>query len=553
MTNGNNDVRELEDLLTELEGQGALPVGTYSDEDDAVTQLMDAPLGEQEWMVQITPLDRRMMSTDQIALELANGSLVHRDMLVWRHGMGDWAPISSVEELRASGPVADVQVARPLPPPPAPLPPPPTPVPPPRAGSSAYSSPGPLGRAPLPPPPSVPYSMPRPLTPPPEVAPPGPALPLFNSAFAPSPPPNLGGLPELSSAFNVPPPAAAPVPPPAVARVNTQRPVAVDFSEMEPSRPAPMRLLVGSGIAALAMIAGTVYALSAGGVFDANPEPKPEPVAAAATRPSPEPVAAPVARPAPEPVAAKPSEPAAPSAEAEQEQPQTQPVSAKDDGVAAVREPEVKAAPEKKAVAAEESSDSTQKAEKAERAEKKSAKAAKADKSSDGAKVASAAAEDKGEDSEAAESRSSRRAKRTKRGSAAAEESASESRTAAAPRRSKPRAAAAAVEGARAEADESPKGGDAPGSTFNREAARTALDDAAAQAKNCRPVGGPSGSGRVQVRYEPTGKVGAVSVLTPMFDNTTTGSCVVMVFRRASIPAFTGSPAVVMNKNFEIP
>jgi hypothetical protein len=27
----------------------------------------------------------------------------------------------------------------------------------------------------------------------------------------------------------------------------------------------------------------------------------------------------------------------------------------------------------------------------------------------------------------------------------------------------------------------------------------------------------------------------------------------VMVFRRASIPAFTGSPAVVMNKNFEIP
>ena len=44
MTNGNNDVRELEDLLTELEGQGALPVGHYSEEDDAVTQLMDAPL-----------------------------------------------------------------------------------------------------------------------------------------------------------------------------------------------------------------------------------------------------------------------------------------------------------------------------------------------------------------------------------------------------------------------------------------------------------------------------------------------------------------------------
>ena len=47
MANSNNDVRELEDLLTELEGQGALPVGPYSDEDDAVTQLMDTPLGEQ--------------------------------------------------------------------------------------------------------------------------------------------------------------------------------------------------------------------------------------------------------------------------------------------------------------------------------------------------------------------------------------------------------------------------------------------------------------------------------------------------------------------------
>jgi uncharacterized protein DUF4339 len=555
MTNGNNDVRELEDLLTELEGQGALPVGTYSDEDDAVTQLMDAPLGEQEWMVQITPLDRRMMSTDQIALELASGSLVNRDMLVWRHGMGDWAPISSVEDLRAGGPTVDMQVVRPLPPPPAPLPPPPTPVPP-RNGSSAYSSPGPLGRAPLPPPPSVPYSMPRPLTPPPEVAPPGPPLPLFNSAFAPSPPPNMGGMPELSSPFNVPPPAAAPMPPPAVARVNTQRPVAVDFSEMEPSRPAPMRLLVGSGVAALAMIAGTVYALSAGGVFDANPEPKPEPVAVASTsavasKPSPEPAAAPVARAEAVPAEAKPSEPA-PSAE--EEQPQTQPVSAKDDGMVAAREPEAKAADEKE-VAAE--SDSAPKAEKADRAEKaqKSVKATKADKSSEAAKVASAAAEEKGDESEAAQSRSERRSgRRNKRASAGADESGSESRTAAAaPRRSKPRATAAAAENVRAEVEETPKGGDAPGSTFNREAAKTALDDAAAQAKNCRPVGGPSGSGRVQVRYEPTGKVGAVSVLTPMFENTTTGSCVVMVFRRASVPAFTGSPAVVMNKNFEIP
>jgi hypothetical protein len=547
MTNGNNDVRELEDLLTELEGQGALPVGAYSEEDDAVTQLMDAPLGEQEWMVQITPLDRRMMSTDQIAAELSTGNLVNADMLVWRHGMRDWSPIASVEELRAAAPAVGMQAAR-LPLPPAPLPPP-TPVPPPRngmsAGSSALASPGPIGR--LPPPPSVPYSMPRPLTPAPDVPPPGPALPLFNSAFAPSPPPSRVGLPDLDSAFNAPPPpAAAPVPPPVVARVNTQRPVAVDFSEMEPKRQAPMRLLVGSGIAALAMIAGTVYALSAGGVFDSNPEPKPELVAAASTRPTAEPVAAQAA-----PSEAKPSEPAPSGAEAEQ--PQTQPVSARDDEPAAVEPaaPAVSDEPEAKAeVAAADSDDPVQKAAKADRAQK-TAKADKAEKSEKSAKTdksSQASSAEKSEDSEASSTRAERRSGRRGKSKGSSEEAVAE-----APRRSKPRATAAAAEVSHAEAEESPKGGDAPGSTFNREAAKTALDDAAAQAKNCRPAGGPSGTGKVQVRYEPNGKVGTVSILTPMFDNTTTGSCVVMVFRRASIPAFTGSPAVVMNKSFEIP
>jgi hypothetical protein len=541
MTNGNNDVRELEDLLTELEGQGALPVGPYSDEDDAVTQLMDAPLGEQEWMVQITPLDRRMMSTDQISAELATGNLVNGDMLVWRHGMSDWAPIASVEEWRSAAPVAE----RPAP---RPLPPPPTPVPPARLGSSAMASPSPIGRAPLPPPPSVPYAMPRPLTPPPDVPPPGPALPLFNSAFAPSPPPSNGaGMPELGSGFNVPPPAAAPVPPPAVARVNTQRPVAVDFSEMEPSRPAPIRLLVGSGVAAFAMIVGTVYALSAGGVFDTNTEPKPEPVAAAASaKPSAEPPAA-----AAEPSVAKPSEAEAP-ASAEAEQPQTQPVSAKDDEPTAAEPAADAPAPEARAELAA-SDDPVQKAAKASRAEKaskaeKAEKAAKSEKAEKSSEAASASGEEKDADGEATSSHAARHgAHRTKRTSSSEETAAAE------PRHSKPRATAVAAEVSRAETEESPKGGDAPGSTFNREAAKTALDDAAAQAKNCRPAGGPNGSGKVQVRYEPTGKVGAVSILTPMFDNTTTGSCLVMVFRRASVPAFTGAPSVVMNKAFEIP
>ena len=180
MTNANNDVRELEALLTELEGQGALPVGPYSDEDDAVTQLMDAPLGEQEWMVQITPHDRRMMSTEQLSSELQSGVLVQRDMMVWRAGMGDWAPIASIDELRSVLPVSALPPIEP--PAPRPLPPPPAPLPP-RLGSNINASPGPLSspRVPVPVPASVPFAMPKP-APMPDVLPP-PVMPLSSSPY----------------------------------------------------------------------------------------------------------------------------------------------------------------------------------------------------------------------------------------------------------------------------------------------------------------------------------------------------------------------------------
>lgn len=86
---------------------------------------------------------------------------------------------------------------------------------------------------------------------------------------------------------------------------------------------------------------------------------------------------------------------------------------------------------------------------------------------------------------------------------------------------------------------------------FDRVAAKAALDEAAAQVKNCR--GGPSGPGRVQVRYDPSGNVAAVSLLTRGFEDTVVGSCIRMLFRRATVPPFTGAPVVVVNKSFDIP
>ena len=104
-----------------------------------------------------------------------------------------------------------------------------------------------------------------------------------------------------------------------------------------------------------------------------------------------------------------------------------------------------------------------------------------------------------------------------------------------------------------ADVEQAPKSSGKSGDTFNRDAAKTALDDAARQAKNCRPQGGPSGTGRVQVRYEPSGKVASVAILTSKFENTDAGSCVRMVFRRARVPEFTGAAFKVVNKSFEIP
>ena len=529
MTNGNNDVRELEDLLTELEGQGALPVGHYSEEDDAVTQLMDAPLGEQEWMVQITPRDRRMMSTEQLLGELATGNLVTPEMLVWRAGMSDWAPIAGIDELRVGRavmnalPMNALPERRPLPAPP----PPPTPVPPRMngLGSSSMASPSPIGRAPLPPPPSVPF-VPQPAPPGLDLAPPPAPLPVFGGAApAPnalpelspfSPPVSFGGSSSRGSA-----PGSIPAPAPASPRVNTHGPVAVDFSEMEAPRSSTTRVLMGSAIAAMLMIGGTVFALSAGGVFEASPqvssEAKPAPAAAAAPAAAPKPAE-------PKPAEPKP-EPPPPSAAAANE-PQTQPASVKDEAPAE----SAKSAP----------------ADEAEKA------TAKGEEASDG-EEASASSAPSSSKARKAGARRNRRANTEEKESAAAERAKPEPRRAP-ERRSKPRAAAAAPEVARAEeSEEAPKTADQAGGTFNKQAAKSALDDAAAQARNCRPVGGPSGAGKVQVRYEPNGKVGAVTLLTPTFENTTTGDCVVMVFRRAAIPAFTGTPAVVMNKGFEIP
>jgi GYF domain 2 len=529
MRNSNNDIEELEELLTELEGQEAQIVTPYSEEDDAVTRLMDAPLGDQDWMVQVTALDRRMMSTTQLLSELQMGKVNGRT-LVWRGGMDDWMPVSRIDELsRASGPqlsfpsvgaqssmgaqssgaqssmnapsrnssprpsTARAAFSNLAPPPPAPV----------QSSQPRWSS---APSAPLPPPPSA-------MSPPFGMAP-GMGLPPPPMALVPPPPPPIALTPPPpppSQSFGL--SSSTPsLPEPPYSQGNTTRPVAVDFSDMSIERDPPLQskrwVMVLSAVAILAVFV-TVYSLSSGGgeseAKATASAARPQAVSALTSAPS----SVPKQKPAPAPAA-----------------------------VAKVQAPTAVAT-------AKPSEDDDSESEAASASERQTAQARYTPRSEYRRRSRGGTSSESGSRSEGAEPQEESTP-------APARAAAAPSSTARATEEEEPRTepVAAVAE----EVDEAPKSTSKSSSnTFNREAAKSALDDAAAQAKNCRPQGGPSGTGRVQVRYEPSGKVANVAILTSKFDNTTAGSCVRMLFRRAKVPEFTGAPVVVVNKSFEIP
>jgi hypothetical protein len=92
---------------------------------------------------------------------------------------------------------------------------------------------------------------------------------------------------------------------------------------------------------------------------------------------------------------------------------------------------------------------------------------------------------------------------------------------------------------AAAEADES------DGTTFDSEAAASALESAAQRASSCRQSADPSGVARVTVTFAPSGRVTTATIAGPPFVGTPTGSCIAMVMRGASVPAFSGSNVTV--------
>jgi hypothetical protein len=528
MTNSNNDIEELEELLTELEGQEAQIITPYSEEDDAVTRLMDAPLGDQDWMVQITALDRRMMSSSQLLSELQSGK-VNARTLVWRGGMDDWMPVSRIDELSRASASAPQSAPRNstrrnsspgnsnpgnaaprnaapraaltnlAPPPPAP-----------QRSQPSWSNPP---SAPLPPPPSA-------MSPPFGMAP-GMGMPQPPMALAPPPPPMALTPPPPAPSYGLPMQmqSSSSLPELSMSPGNTTRPVAVDFSDMSVEHEPPLQskrwVMALSAVAILAVFV-TVYSLSSGGGENESK------AATAAARPQTvNALQASAVAPKEKPTVSTSASSAAPVVAAKAEAPV----------VAAAAKPRDEDEGESEATGS---------------TSRQTAQARYTPRSEYRRRSRGGSASDEKSRTESAEEEPA--APKPAAAVAAAEAPPSSTARPAEEEEAPSDAVAAAAE----EVDE-PAKGKSSNNTFNREAAKAALDEAAGQAKNCRPQGGPSGTGRVQVRYEPSGKVANVAILTSKFDNTTAGSCVRMLFRRAKVPEFTGAPVMVVNKSFEIP
>jgi predicted Zn finger-like uncharacterized protein len=87
---------------------------------------------------------------------------------------------------------------------------------------------------------------------------------------------------------------------------------------------------------------------------------------------------------------------------------------------------------------------------------------------------------------------------------------------------------------------------------FDTGAAKAALASAASGAAGCKTADGPTGSGKVQVTFAPSGKATSATLIEGDFGGTPIAGCVAKLFRGARVPAFSGDPVTVA-KSFTIP
>ncbi len=87
--------------------------------------------------------------------------------------------------------------------------------------------------------------------------------------------------------------------------------------------------------------------------------------------------------------------------------------------------------------------------------------------------------------------------------------------------------------------------------SFNTGAASQALSVAASQTSICKKPDGPTGAGKVQVTFAPSGRATTANVVSGPYGGTAVGGCISGVFKRAKVPPFSGDP-VTVSKSFSI-
>ena len=92
-------------------------------------------------------------------------------------------------------------------------------------------------------------------------------------------------------------------------------------------------------------------------------------------------------------------------------------------------------------------------------------------------------------------------------------------------------------------------GGSGP---FPKEVAMAMLGVAASQAPSCKKPGGPGGTGKAIVTFDPDGSAVIINIVGEGFPGTPTGQCLASLFRRVRVPPFAGDRAVA-TKIFTIP
>jgi predicted Zn finger-like uncharacterized protein len=115
--------------------------------------------------------------------------------------------------------------------------------------------------------------------------------------------------------------------------------------------------------------------------------------------------------------------------------------------------------------------------------------------------------------------------------------------------------AASAEVAAKASASAPPAASSAPPANlppFNKAEAIKALGIADKEAKACKKAGGPTGTGKVIITFDTSGKITKADVEGGHYPGSDVGKCVADAFLKVQIPAFSGK-SITAARHFEIP